>query len=174
MSIIGYFGSSPHYQVINSSGQVNLPLLCCFAYYLPSDVTNATGDGTVWKLGTTTALTKLFDQSNSMNTNGTFTAPETGIYSFTVMMRIANIGVQFTDADLIITTTNNTYEYSGGNIGATHAGDDDVSLSYSVMVAMSVNDTASTSIAVSGGTKVATIVGGLTPIKTFIAGRLIA
>lgn len=62
------------------TGETTLPLQPAFLGFLASTVNNVTGNNALFTLGTTTALTEVFDQNSDFNTNGTFTAPVTGKY----------------------------------------------------------------------------------------------
>jgi len=63
-----------------------------FSAYQAATVTNVTGAGTTYQLGTT-ALTEVFDQDGNFNTNGTFTAPVTGKYQLNGMAMITGCTV---------------------------------------------------------------------------------
>lgn len=62
-----------------TAGEITMPLQPAFFAYLASTASNKTGNGTSYTLGTD-ALTEVYDQNGDFNTNGTFTAPVTGIY----------------------------------------------------------------------------------------------
>lgn len=79
-----------------------------FLAYLGSQVNNVTGDGTFWQLGTTTALTEVFDQGGDFNTDGTFTAPVTGRYGLQAGLILIG-GTAMTVYELDIATSNRTY-----------------------------------------------------------------
>lgn len=77
-----------------------------FLAILGTTVLNACGKSTTtWQLGTTTALTKIFDQGSNLNTNGTFTAPVTGRYCFSGGILVDNLNIA-SQADLILSTSN--------------------------------------------------------------------
>ena len=65
---------------VATSGEINFPLQPAFLGILETPVNNVTGAGAAFQLGTTTALTEIFDQNSDFNTNGTFTSPVTGRY----------------------------------------------------------------------------------------------
>lgn len=66
--------------VVASTGEITRPLQPAVCAYLASSVSNATGDGTTFTIGSGTALTERFDQGSNFVTSGTFTAPVTGAY----------------------------------------------------------------------------------------------
>lgn len=82
--------------IITTSGEITLPLQPAFLALAPT-VANATGNGTPYQLGTA-AMTEIFDKGGDFNTNGTFTAPVTGIYSFCASAylegNVINIAIQ--------------------------------------------------------------------------------
>lgn len=84
-----------------------------FLGYLASTVNNVTGTGTSFNLGTTTALTEVFDIGNDFNTNGTFTAPSTGKYLLSVSVRITG-ATTCTSVEARIASSNATYSCVSG------------------------------------------------------------
>ena len=88
----GYTLASATGTLINahSTGPINYPLQPCFSAYLGTNVTNATGNGATYTLGSTVALTENFDQGSNFNTNGTFTAPTTGKYFFNLSVYLTH------------------------------------------------------------------------------------
>ena len=93
------------------SGEVTEPLQPAFSAYLPSADLNQTGTGTVYDLGTVTALTEIFDQNADFNVNGTFTAPVTGKYQ----LNTKALATGSTTGSAIvheIITSNRTYAYA--------------------------------------------------------------
>lgn len=102
--------------VAQDTGEVTMPLQPAFLAYLGTTVTNVTGNGTPWQLGTTTALTEIYDINGDFNTNGTFTAPVTGKYTFAAgaifigCTNPASGQVQFVASN----RTLNAYQYGAG------------------------------------------------------------
>jgi hypothetical protein len=93
---------------IDSSNRMTNSSQPAFYAYLAATVANVTGDGSAFDYGTTTALTEVFDQGGDFNTNGTFTAPVTGLYFFFGNTAIDDLGAAHTDG----------YNYftAGGNV----------------------------------------------------------
>jgi len=89
----------------------------CFSAYLGTSVTNATGNGTPYLLGSTQALTILFDNTGSMSTSGVFTAPVTGKYFFTCSVLFLNAVTANVGQISFITPTyqQNTYFFGVSN-----------------------------------------------------------
>jgi hypothetical protein len=74
-----------------------------------STATNATGDNTVYTLGTTVDLVEVFDQNSDFDpTTGTFTAPVTGRYSLTGRFFLTG-GTDILTSEGRIVTSNETY-----------------------------------------------------------------
>ena len=103
---IGNAANTKHI-VISAAGEVTKPLQPAFLAYLNATVTNVTGNGLGYVLGTT-ALTEVYDQNSDFNTNGTFTAPATGKYALTGFIEITDCTTG-TGASIQITTSNRNY-----------------------------------------------------------------
>lgn len=126
--LAGVYGNTPassQVMTINSSGQLGSTPASSgavyFSAYVGSNITNATGNGGIYTLGTS-ALTILYDNTGSMNTNGTFTAPTTGIYSFTMSVLYLNC-VTTTVGQLSVVPTSGqvnayTFGVSNSSVGA--------------------------------------------------------
>lgn len=97
-------------QVMTPDGEQTLPLQPAFLAYLASGDDNITGAGSEYKMGTNTALTKVFDQNSDFNTNGTFTAPVTGRYTIGAIIRFGDITSSMTVGILKLQTSNRSYE----------------------------------------------------------------
>jgi hypothetical protein len=157
------------------TGEMTLPLQSCFLAYIPSDVNNVTGAGTLFALGNSTAFTEVFDRNSDFNTNGTFTAPVTGIYLFNINITMKGISLLMTSAFAQVTTTARSYTGGYLNPFALLAGSGLVSLSFSVLADMAATNTATFSVSISGGAgDTADVVGTGSPYSTFISGSLIA
>lgn len=90
---------------------------CAFHAIQSSDVSNVTGDGTLYNLGTLRIFTEIYDRgSNFYPGNGTtlkaqFTAPQTGLYLFIVTVLVTNLPVASTTRvdPINIVTSNRSY-----------------------------------------------------------------
>lgn len=143
-----------------TGGSVLKPRQPAFRAFLNINDNNVTGDGTVYTLGTNTALTIDFDQGSNFNTNGTFTAPVTGIYLFQATALLSMTGA-VTGTGYGFVTTLRTYtstvtrggsefDIGGGNFG----------LSNSVIAFMNAGDTCKYYVYAVGTTKTINISGG--------------
>ncbi len=151
-----------------TAGEVTMPLQPSFSAYLAAGVSNATGDGTNYVLGTD-ALTELYDVNGDFNTNGTFTAPVTGKYLFTYGVLAQDVVATMT-AQLTLTASGTPYTF--GNYGTTVTGN--MPLSDTRIVAMTAGDTATVTVNFGSGTKTVDIYGSGGDPRTFFSGNLIS
>lgn len=129
-------------QTITTAGVVSWPLQPTFLVFLPSNVTNATGTGTVWTFGTTTALTKVFDVGTNITTAGVFTAPATGQYYFCGNIELSNCTVN-TGIQIQFVTTARTYQNKFNRTAANTTN----AMSLSTIADMTSGDTATMTVA---------------------------
>lgn len=129
-------------QTITTAGIVSWPLQPTFLAFLPSNVTNATGTGTVWTFGTTTALTEVFDIGNNFNTNGTFTAPATGQYYLTGNIELSNCTIN-SGIQIQFVTTARTYQNKFNRTAANTVN----TISLGALADMTAGDTATMTVA---------------------------
>lgn len=153
---------------VAATGEINYPLQSAFSAYLSAaDVLNVTGDGTAFTLGTTTALTEIFDQNSDFNTNGTFTAPVTGRYFFNAVVRLAGIISTHTSGSITIVTTNR--DYVSDTISPFACGDvsGNLQMSVTAIADMDATETATISFQVSNGTKVVDLISSANFLSGF-------
>ena len=141
-----------------------------FLAYLGTQDANATGDGTVFTLGSGNALTEVYDIGSDFVTTGTFTAPNTGKYRFDICVTFSDIASTHTSHQLTLNTSNRNFQiyYVEGGISGSpkyHNG--------TITADMDASDTATVTIRVAGGTKVVDIDAGASPIYTWFSGNQI-
>lgn len=159
------------------AGEITRPLQTAFMAFLPSNDTGATGDGTAYTLGATTALTKIIDQNSDFNTNGTFTAPVTARYalfaSITYKCNSSNGGTEFLSN---ITTSNRTYYGSFfptvKRISGMSSGVGNLLGNASALTDMDAADTATAVLTADGGSKTDTIIGDASISYSSFSGYL--
>ena len=159
--------------VMSAAGERTMPLQPAFLAYLPSLVANATGNGATWTLGTTTALTEVYDQNGDFNTNGTLTAPVDGRYYMHVSYDVYPVTAAMTDGYLEIVTSNRTYTGSYMSPGVVMQAAGIIITGLSTFADMDAADTATFTITFSNGAgDTAGVNGSATPI-TYVCGSLI-
>jgi hypothetical protein len=140
---------------VATSGEINYPLQPSF-FATASAVSNVTGDNTTY---TVIFDSEVFDQNNDFDGTSTFTAPVTGRYRFDVKISINGVGVAHTGGSGVLVTSNRSLTSTTVNWGAIAAANL-VRLQFTNLTDMDAADTATVTIAVSGGTKVVGIVSG--------------
>jgi hypothetical protein len=134
--------------VTNGAGSISVATSassCSFSAYLAADDPNVTGNGTDYQLGTNTAFTEIFDTGTNFNTNGTFTAPTTGVYSLNAQVACTGATIAAT-FELTIVTTNRTYITKFMRLASA----DDYTIGTTVLADMDATETAVVKIKVSG------------------------
>lgn len=170
-SVMNVTTQTPGYVQLGKSKAAGQP---AFFAYLGTTVTNATGDGTAFVLGTTTALTKVTDQGGDLNTNGTFTAPVTGLYRFSCYFALGNLGVS-TGSLGILRTTGGDY-YLSALAGTTMQNTTTATLNFggSTLIPMTAGQTATAVVLGYGTTKTLSVVsGGANPFTSYFSGNLV-
>ena len=153
---------------VSAAGAWTRPLQPAFLAYLSATAENKTGNGTAYTLGTD-ALTEVFDRGSNFNTNGTFTAPITGIYDLKAQVTITGATIATTFVISIVTTART---YTKTFIKA--AGSQDESVEVSALCDMAATNTATVTITVTGeGADTDDIKGGAA-LETFFCGTLVA
>jgi len=152
---------------IATTGEINFPLQSAFLA-LSGSASNVTGDGTAYTLGSSVALTEVYDQNSDFNTNGTYTAPVTGIAQFGGSITLLQIGAAHTDMYVLIQASNRTL--TSTEVNATNYANPSgtANIPFCCNVDMDAADTCTFSITVLNGTKVVDTSG-----NTFIYGGIL-
>lgn len=130
----------------------------CFQSYLNATVSNVTGDGTNY---TVVFNATAFDQGSNFNTGtGVFTAPYTGRYLLTT--NIIPTGLAAGNTISLTLNTNASIYTLGFLTASTIINASNLSIGGSVVADMTVGDTASVKVQISGGTKVVGVLGSAT------------
>lgn len=155
---------------ISTAGEINTPLQPAFLALASGSQTNVTGDGTAY---TVLFGNEITDQGSDYNTGtSTFTAPATGFYHFSCNVAVSGLTASHTTATLTIVTTARTYLGTACNIGAIRNASDVAALHVDAYANMTVNDTATIVLTITGGTKVVVI--NATGGNSFFSGMLVA
>jgi hypothetical protein len=173
-SVMNVTTQSGFYTDLGQYKATQQPMFCAF---LPSGLTDQTGDGTNVSLGAvTTALTELYDIGGNFNPGdgagaaATFTAPVTGKYMLIMSVLYQQVTSSHQPQITILTTARN---YTNGNYGSGATGNQP--LFFSVIADMTATDTATFRCTVSGSTKTVDIYGATSSdMRTFVQGYLIA
>jgi hypothetical protein len=155
---------------MTTAGERTMPLQPAFLGYLASTVTNKTGAGAAYVLGTD-ALTELFDQSGDFTTAGVFTAPVTGIYNFYTQVVVTGTTIATTFEVRITVSGTSAHTYKTVYTRAASALDQYIP--FSVLAQMTATDTATVSISVTGEAGNTDDIVGSSEIVTFFGGTLL-
>lgn len=139
-----------------------------------SNDSNVTGDGAQFFIGSGNPLTEAYDLGSNFNTNGTFTAPIDGIYSFTSNITLFGLTASHTllEHDFVTTGTANTFRAAPFSPGGVMDVNNFCANSFSITIPLSTNDTVKTRIRIYNGTKVVGLFG--LPNYTNFSGYLVA
>lgn len=152
------------YFVLNTTGEITMPLQPAFAAYLSADIANVTGDATTY---TIVWDSENFDRNSDFDTaTGLFTAPVTGVYQFNTSVQIEGL-VTVTNTSLYLafrvnseaSTRRGAITYNPSVIIDATFGNF-VSSSYAVL--LTAGDTMGVSVRVAGGAKVVGVGGDAT------------
>lgn len=144
---------------VATSGEINYPLQPAFLAYLGSSDLNVTGDATTWLLGSTTALTEVFDQNNDFATSGLFTAPVTGRYFLGSTMYVSGLTSAMTTGYMQISASNRAFDSFYVNPFAAGTAGNQIMMNLSCFVDMDAADTVGAYVRIQSGTKVADVIG---------------
>lgn len=174
--VITAFPTANNIMQATPDGEVTFPLTPCFAAFLPATDANATGNGTLFTIGTGNAWSEIFDQNNDFNTNGTFTAPVNGRYLFALEVGLNNVGAGHTAALLQLTTSNRGWRpINAFNPANMRASDNQGGVGGSMVADMDAGDTAILQIQINNSTQTVGIAGNNAGVAvTYITGKLIA
>jgi len=158
------------YMTFTTAGEVTMPLQPAFAAYLGGVDSNVTGDGTTFTIGSGTALTEIFDQNSDFNTNGTFTAPVTGIVTFQANIWLQNpVG---NTATITLVSSNGSWTGIVSDPVAIQEGTSNIAgYNVSATIDMDASDTATITIINSGGAKTTDVFGSAAR-RTYFTGFL--
>jgi len=134
-----------------------------FSAAMGTSLTNVTGDGTVYGVVFDNALVNIGGYFNT--TTGAYTAPRTGIYRFDAQVWISENGAG-TTTEITLVTPNRSY--ASGFAGAVS------NVTLSVFADLDAGESASITIATSGGAKVVDIYAAPGAMTTRFSGGLVA
>jgi hypothetical protein len=156
--------------VVDDSGRMVNTSQPAFLAYINATQSNVSGDGTSWN-ATGSIWTEVYDQGSNFS-NGTFTAPVTGKYAFSFNLHVQDLSSSMVTALLLVTSNANYVINANAPTGLS------TTMSFGgavVNVDMDINDTAFVLLNVSGGTKTADVIGGLSGSSYYsaFAGHLV-
>lgn len=159
-------------KIIN--GTTPFPDTPAFFAFLPGTDSNVTGDGTVFQIGSSLAMTTVFDQTGDFNTNGTFTAPVTGWYEFNWGISLFDTNSNHTNCIMLLETTLQDFRILRINpfAVAVPTSQNSINFSGSVFAQMNATDTAFLSLQVSGSGLSVDLAGSPTVKTTWFGGKL--
>jgi len=166
-------GSGQNLFNMPSTGNLTLPRTPCFYAILPSNANNVTGDGTLYRLGSTRSFSVILNQGNHFNSNGIFTAPVTGNYLFTMGGGLSGLAssndrgsfrIQSTSQNVFITGMNPWNVHAEGGVG-------EAAMSGAVIYRLAAGDTCRFNARSTGGSKIVDIEASG---RTFVSGCLIS
>ncbi len=143
---------------MTTAGQQNLPLQPSFNAYVSGDITNATGDSTLYTIAYNA---ENFDIGGNFAT-GIFTAPVTGKYLFTHNTTVFNLTGVNEQGLIFLVTTSLTFPMGIINCGDardTISGANKYGFTGSVIANMTAGDIAAVQIQIFGGAKDIGIIG---------------
>lgn len=152
---------------MTTAGAITKPLQPAFSAYLSGNVTNATGDGTVYVIAFDS---EKYDQANNFASN-TFTSPITGIYLFTYNICLAGIGALHTSSLVQLVIGGSGIQPIRINPGVAKDAANFLNLSGAFQAQVTATTAVTLQVTVSGSTKTITVVGA--DLSTYLQGSLI-
>lgn len=151
---MSYSGPFPFPIAAGGTANTTFP---AFMAYVSGNISNVTGDGTVY---TVIFDTKVFDNTTSYNTGtGVFTVPVTGKYYFWTSIFLSTLGAGHTSGTgRIFTPGPVTNYFYFGNPFANSASGDNI-LNATMILSLTTADTISVGVQVTGSTKTVTVAG---------------
>jgi len=157
--------------IMSDTGERTMPLQPCFLAHINSDISNVTGDGTVY---TAVWDSEEFDQGGDFDGTSTFTAPVTGKYHFVAQINPTGMTSSNNQGYIEIAATGDTYrgnilEISNAMYSNTYI------LMINALIPMTAADTAVLKVMVDGSTKTVGIQGntGAGSQNTFFSCNLV-
>ena len=154
--------------VMTAAGERTMPLQPAFLVRIDGDVSNVTGDGTIYTL---VYDAETFDVGSNFSTS-TFTAPIAGKYFFNFSINLANVNTFTSVQSTIICSTAGSFQ----NQGYVIAGQNSMSAQMQLFVVLAASETVTTSVRVLGGSKTVDIQGNSGTggfVVSFFSGVLI-
>lgn len=167
---MSYIGPFPLPITGGGTGQTTSPL---FSAYQNAEVSNVTGDGTIY---TVSFNTVLFDLTSSYN-NGTFifTAPVTAKYLFITTISFFGMGAGHTQGFGFFNVASNAWTFAQNNPNAIKGVIlNETTYNGSMIFSLSANDQVKVQLEVDNSTKTIGLEGSAAPSKTTFSGFLIS
>jgi len=156
--------------IVTAAGEITKPLQPAFLLVLASQLSNVTGDGTIYDV---VWDTEVFDQNGDVS-GSTFTAPVTGRYQFDVALTFGGITTSMVNGFIRIDTSNRNYLMASCDWGDLKNSSNEAGLSFSVLADMDASDTVHIDCQLASGTKVADIItNGSTDPYNWFSGHLV-
>jgi hypothetical protein len=156
--------------IVTDAGEITKPLQPAFLATVTSQISNVTGDGTLYVL---VWDAEVFDQGSNFDGTSTFTAPIAGRYLFEVCVGVGGITSSMTDSFCNITTSNRTYTGTLWSPARVQDSNNELSYEFAILSDMDASDTATVELQISNGTLVADIItNGATDPFSWFSGNL--
>jgi hypothetical protein len=158
--------------VMSAAGELRMPLTPAFMGRLLSNDLNRTGNGTTYTVGTNTAWTEIYDQGGDFNTNGTFTAPVTGKYTFEVSVLLDGFTSAHNAGYMTLNASNRDLQVNYCNPYYSAFGNAFYNYHGAFTVDMDASDTLVAQVTVSNSTLVIDVRGNAAGQYSSFSGRL--